>query len=160
MLHFNQNTVQFDGIDNAGSTIRAQDQQEIRDIVFREIGGSSALEQNVRETTARRVFEESNPGLKYENHVETLPFDPSDLSSTTEPKVLTGTAAKEYILYSEQHGQSPYIGFNAAEANKQKRGLTGDLILLIVLLAFFLPMVIYLSRNSSNSKVRNTNRES
>jgi hypothetical protein len=157
MLHFNQHTVQFEGIDNAGNNNRAQEQQEIKDIVSREIGGSSALEQNVRETNARRVFEESNPGLKYEGHSEALPFDPSDFSSTTEPKVLTGKAAKEYNLYSEQHGQSPYIGFNAAEANEQKKRLTGDLILLIVLLAFFLPMIIYLSRNTSNSKGRNTN---
>ena len=110
MWQFNQSTGQWEWIENPARKAAAQEQQDIRDIVSREIGGSSALEQNVRETTARRVFEESNPGLKYEDYFETQPYNPSDLSTTTSPKVLTGKAAEQYNLYSEKYGQSPYIG--------------------------------------------------
>ena len=110
MWQFNQSTGQWEWIEHPARKAAAQEQQDIRDIVSREIGGSSALEQNVRETTARRVFEESNPGLKYEDYFETQPYNPSDLSTTTSPKVLTGKEAEQYKLYSEKYGQSPYIG--------------------------------------------------
>jgi len=110
MWQFNQSTGQWEWIENPAGKAAAQEQQDIKDIVRREIGGSSALQQNVRETTARRVFEESNPGLKYEDYFETQPYNPSDLSTTTSPKVLTGKEAEQYKLYSEKYGQSPYIG--------------------------------------------------
>ena len=50
--------------------------------------------------------------------------------------------------------------FETVQIAQQKKGLMTDWMLPVVLLAFFLALLLYFGRAFSNSKVRNTNRES
>jgi len=50
--------------------------------------------------------------------------------------------------------------FETIQTAQQKKALMAEWMLPVVLLAFFLPLLVYFGRAFSNSKMRNTNRES
>jgi hypothetical protein len=110
MWQFNQSTGQWEWIENPNKKQQGLEQQNIKNIVAQDIGGSSGIEDAVRDNVSRQVFEDLYPDANYDDYFEQKPFNPSDLSTSTSGQVLTGRDAEQYKLYSEKHGQSPYIG--------------------------------------------------
>lgn len=110
MWQFNQSTGQWEWVENPNKKQQGLEQQNIKNIVAQDIGGSSGIEDAVRDNVSRQVFEDLYPDANYDDYFEQKPFNPSDLSTSTSGQVLTGRDAEQYKLYSEKYGQSPYIG--------------------------------------------------
>ena len=110
MWQFNQSTGQWEWVENPNKKQQGLEQQNIKNIVAQDIGGSSGIEDAVRDNVSRQVFEDLYPEANYDDYFEQKPFNPSDLSTSTSGQVLTGRDAEQYKLYSEKYGQSPYIG--------------------------------------------------
>jgi hypothetical protein len=109
MWQFNQSTGQWEWIENPNKKLQSQEYSNLKQGIQQELNPSSGIEEGVKETARRRIFEEVNPDLKYEDFYGTT-IGRDDLKASTAPQVLTGKAAEQYKLYSEKYGQSPYIG--------------------------------------------------
>jgi hypothetical protein len=109
MWQFNQSTGQWEWIENPNKKLQSQEYSNLKQGIQQELNPSSGIEEGVKETARRRIFEEVNPDLKYEDFYGTT-IGRDDLKASTTPQVLTGKAAEQYKLYSEKYGQSPYIG--------------------------------------------------
>jgi len=109
MWQFNQSTGQWEWIENPNKKQKAEEYNNIKQGIQQELNPSSGIEEAVKETARRRIFEEVSPELDY-NETFGVNIGRDDLKSFLEPETISGRDAEQYKLYSEKHGQSPYIG--------------------------------------------------
>jgi hypothetical protein len=109
MWQFNQSTGQWEWIENPNKKQKAEEYNNIKQGIQQELNPSSGIEEAVKETARRRIFEEVSPELDY-NETFGVNIGRDDLKSSLEPQTISGRDAEQYKLYSEKYGQSPYIG--------------------------------------------------
>lgn len=86
-------TIQREGIENPNINQKAEEYENLKQRIQQELNPSNGIEEAVKETNKRRVFEERYPELDYDETFG-VRIGRDDLKSSLEPQTISGRGAE------------------------------------------------------------------